>query len=214
MYEINIFAEDFKKVFNTHGIDLPDSNINEITETSLRMADEFLLLKKYGRLAVRIAPKQFSSFEEIVKIGRFNNRYFEHLENNETCRKAIFAPITSTAEEELVLYWEGKDQVVPGSSDIYDYFKSKGFKVAKKAHPSLLVGAMRHLSEEKLAEIAIPLDVAVVLPTDETSLLPNASGSLCFLSAQRDNGKRKLGMSTFGYKWLEGYAFLLRRMKA
>lgn len=212
MENLEIFAESLKKAFIAIGIDLPDKKIKEIAEKNLEEAGEFLLFQKYGRPAVKIAPRQLPSFEEIVKIGGFNNGYYAHLEKNETCRKAIFAPITSTGDEELVVYWENENQNIPGGADIYDYFKSKGFEVIEKAHPSLLVNAMNQLTEEKLTEMGIPPYVNIVLPTSEGSLLPRGGGDLCFLNAYRRGGERRLSLVGFGGDWSSNYAFLLRKM--
>jgi len=209
-----IFAKELGKAFFEIGIELPESKVKEIAENNLKVADDFLLAQKYGRPAVRVIPKQLpSSFEEIVKIGKFNNGYYEHLKTNGNCRKAILAPVDSTSEEELVLYYEGKDQIIPGGKDIYAYFKSKGFEVIEKAHPSLLINAMSELTEEKLTEMGIPSHVDIVLPTSEDSLLPSGCGSLCFLRAYRRGGSRGLSLSYFDSDWRGCYTFLLRKIK-
>lgn len=213
MNKNDIFVEKLKEAFHTIGLELPVSKIKEIAEKNLKEADDFILAQKYGRPAVRIIPKQLSSFEEIVEIGKFNNGYYKHLETNETCRKAVLAPIISSTEEELVLYYEGENQIIPGGKDIYAYFKSNGYEVVEKAHPSLLVNAMRELTEEKLTEMGIPSYVNIVLPTSEDFLLPRVIGGLCFLDAYRSDGSRKLHLSSFGGEWGSRYAFLLRKMK-
>ena len=111
-----------------------------------------------------------------------------------------------------MLYWECGNQIIPGGSDIYDYFGSKGFEVIQRAHPSLLVCAMSQLTEKKLEEIGVPFGVDVVLPTDETSLLPGINGDLCFISAIRSGGRRLLGINKFKSRWLNvGFAFLLQK---
>ena len=212
MIKLKNFAEELKKFFLANGVILPDSKIEEIAKKNLKEIKEFLLFQKYGRSAVKIAPKQLSSFEEIVKIGGFSG-YYDHLEKNEKCRNAILAPIANSGEEELVLYFEAENQVIPGGKDIYEYFKSKGFKVVKKAHPSLLVNAMAKLTEEKLTEMGIPSYVDIVLPTSEDSLLPDESGNLCFLGADRYGGERELRMLSFVGQWGSRYAFIILKFK-
>lgn len=176
-------------------------------------ATQFELAQKYGRPAVRVAPRKLSSFEEIVQTGNFNNGYYDHLEKNKKCRNAIMAPVTGLSEEELVLYWEDENQVIPGGTDIYKYFDEKGYEVVEKAHPSLLVNAMAQLTEEKLTEMGIPTYVNIILPTTEESLLPDGDGDLCFVGAVRNDGKREFTLSGFGGKWDRDYAFLLRKKK-
>jgi hypothetical protein len=213
MNENEVFTKELEKAFLAVGIELPKLKLEEITENNLKVADDFLLVQKYGRPAVRIIPKELASFEEIVEIGEFNNGYYEHLKKNGTCRKAIFAPVSSTSEEELVLYYEGENQIIPGGKDIYAYFNSKGFEVVEKAHPSLLINAMHKLTEERLTEMDIPSHVDIVLPTFEDFLLPDERGGLCFLRAYRSDGCRELDLDNFRGEWGGHYAFLLRKKK-
>ena len=208
-----IFKEKLKNAFLAIGINLPELKVKEIAENNLKAADDFFLSQKYGRPAVRIIPKQLSSFEEIIETGKFNDEIYEHFRKNKKCREAILAPVLNIREEELVLYYEGENQIIPGGKDIYAYFKSKGFEVIEKAHPSLLVNAMHELTEEKLTEMGIPSFVNVVLPTSEDSLLPNEDSDLCFLEACRCDGDRELDLCCFNGEREDFYAFLLRKMK-
>ena len=213
MVEINTLAKNLKKVFIAQGIDLPDSKITKMAEKNLKEIEELLLFQKYGRPVVKIMPFQFSSFEEIVKMGGFSDGYYRHLEKDEICLKAMLAPASSTDAEELVLFYEGDSQTVPGGSDTYNYFKFKGFEVVEKAHPSLLVCAFSQFTDEFLAEVDIPPYLDFVLPTDEASLLPNKDGDLCFLKIDRNKGKRRLSMSTFNGGWGNCCCFLLRKLQ-
>ncbi|MFA6585852.1 MAG: hypothetical protein WCS86_01695 [Candidatus Paceibacterota bacterium] len=163
--------------------------------------------------SLKVRQIQFNEFGEIVRVGGFNAGIYSHLEQNSVCKNAILAPVFSTEEEELFLYWEGKDQVIPGGKDIYDYFASQGYEVVEKAHPSLLVNAMAVLTEERLAELGIPSNVNIVLPTS-VSLLPVGDGRQCFLSADRSDGYRRLSLVSFDGEWHGGCAFLLRKKKA
>lgn len=208
-----IFAESLFEAFFAVGINLPESKLKEIAENNLKVADNFLLFQKYERLVIHVAQKQFFSFEEIVKIGNFNNSYYDHLEKNNICKNAIFAPINSTSEEEIILYYEGENQIIPDGKRIYAYFKSKGFEVIKKAHPSLLINAMSELTEERLTEIGISSHVDIVLPTSVDCLLPDDDGDLCFLRVHRRSGDRKLILRCFTSDSHAYYAFLLRKMK-
>jgi hypothetical protein len=160
-----------------------------------------------------VSQKQFTSFEEIVKIGNFNNGFSDFLKTNEICRNAIMAPISNT-EEELVLYWEGESQNIHGGAEFYNYIDKKGYEVVPKAHPSLLANAMKSLSEDKLTELGIPSDIDIVLPTDETALLPSGRivGS-CFFYASRGRSLRSLGLILWNLRWKRRYAFILRKKK-
>ena len=160
---------------------------------------------------INVVPQQFFSFEEIVKNGNFDD-YYDHLEDDSRCRNAIFAPVASTVEEELVLYWEGDQQFIPGAKDIYTYFAEKGYEVIEKAHPSLLINAMKELTEEKLTEMGIPDYVDIVLPTSVDSLLRNQDDDLCFLEAHRHDGFRRLRLLNFHDEWNKDLAFLLRKI--
>lgn len=197
MKKISGSVEDLNKVGTTYKNNLSVIKVNE-----------------FERATIKLTPLQFSSFKEILEIGLFNEGYYKHLEENELCRKAMLGPVSSTEDEELVLYWEGPKQVIPGGANIYNYFRSKGFEVIKKAHPSLLIVAMSQFTEEKLLELRIPARVDVVLPTDESSLLPNEYNKLCFLRTFRRDNKRVLFMGEFDIKWTDGFAFLVRKMTA
>lgn len=159
---------------------------------------------------LKVKPTKLKDFEIIKKIGHFNCGIYSHLETDETCKSKILSEPVSTKEEELVLYWEGKNQRILGGKDLYAYFESKGYEVVEKAHPSLLINAMKELTEDKLTEMGIPSYVDIVLPTSEDSLFPGGGG-LCFLGARRFVGGRELILYYVDGEWDGFYAFLLRR---
>ena len=162
---------------------------------------------------LKISKKQLNSFDEVVKVADLNYGYYSHLEQNEKCKNFIFAPIISSKEEEVILYWEGDNQVIPGGSDIYKYFADKGCEVISNVHSSLLIETVKELTEKKLEELGVPLYVNIVLPTPEVSLLPGEDGSQCFLEVCRGDGDRKLSLVDFDGEWHDNYAFLLRKIK-
>lgn len=192
------------------GITVSEVKLAKIASDASHSIDEYHLAQKFGRPGFRIKPATLPSFEEIVKIGDFNNGYYDHLENNKQCKKMILAPADGLPEEELVLYWEGEGQNIPGGAEIYSYFAERGYEVVEKAHPSLLVNAMAQLTEAKLTELGIPTSVDIVLPTSEDSLFPDGGG-LCFLRARRDDGKRGLALYFVDGEWGRNFAFLLRK---
>ena len=207
-----LLTEAIKTDFSNRGIIVSPETIEKMVESKLMPHVAGLeLTQKYGRPAMKVVPTELHSFEKIVTVGNFNNGYYEHLQKNEKCRTAIFAPVTGAEGEELILYYEGENQNISGGKDIYDYFAEKGYEVVEKAHPSLLVNAMAQLTEEKLTELGIPSHVDIVLPTDEASLLPYGGGILCFLEADRSDGRRRLRLVYFGGRWVGLYAFLLRK---
>lgn len=162
------------------------------------------------KTTLKIKPSKLASFDAIKKAGNFNWGIYIHLEENKTCKTAILSKPTNTKEEDLVLYYEGSDQRIPGGSDIYAYFAEKGYEVVPQAHASLLVNAMKELTEEKLTEMGIPTYVDIVLPTTEDSLLPDYVDR-CFLKACRNDGGRQLTLECFDGGWGDDFAFLLRK---
>lgn len=171
---------------------------------------EIIALGGYCKTLVNIVPQQLSSFKEIVNIGRLNG-YSNQLEKDTILSKALFGPVLITSGEQLILYWEGRQQNIPGGSSLNDYLNSKGYDLLTKAHPSLLVGSMGILTEEKLLEIGIPPYVDVVLPTDKSSLILNEKHNLCFLSTIRHRNHRFLGMADIDGDWDHNYCFLVHK---
>ncbi|MCX6755522.1 MAG: hypothetical protein NT068_03245 [Candidatus Nomurabacteria bacterium] len=206
---------DFKKFLTINGItDLSENQMEKLAKDSFESADDLQFFKKFGRPRIRIKQTQFSSIEEIIEVGGLNDGYYLHVVENEFSRKKIFAPVTNTNEEELVLYWEGEGKVIPpGGADIYKYFKSKGFEVIEKAHPSLLINAIWVLTEAKLREIGIPSNVRIVLPIEEDSLLSIKDRGLNYVSVDRYDGKRRFEFNCCGVYWSGRSAFLLRKIK-
>lgn len=192
-----------------------ESAVKSVTRIIPPTAEE---IAAYSLITLKVKQTQFYSFETIVAAAGFKGGWYEkHLENNKKCRKAILAPITSTQEEELVLFYKEEAQGIPAGENIYKYFAHKGFKVVEKPHPSLLFNAMAQLTEKKLKELGISDDVNIILPTDEANMLPGSNSAPSFLRAYRFDGNRgfdliacKKGERYFGYGM---YAFLLCKIK-
>ena len=148
-------------------------------------------------VTLKIFQTQYKSFEEIVKVAKLNNVYYKHLDKNEKCKNFIFAPIVSSEEEGVVLYYEGENQSIPGGANIYKYFADKGYEVIPNTHSSLLIQAVKELTDEKLEELGIPSYVDIVIPTPENSLLPDEDDYPCFLEVSRYLGYRRLDLVNF-----------------
>ena len=164
-------------------------------------------------ISLKITQKKYDSFDEIVKVCHLNTGYCSHLEDDSVCKNRILADISSNKEEDIFLYYEGKNQRISDGSDFYNYFDSNGFKVIKKTHPSILFNSMKKLTEEKLTQLGIPNYVDVVLPTEKQFLFFNEEGRSGFLLVNRDRGNRKLNFVGFHGVWSPDFAFLLCKKK-
>lgn len=166
------------------------------------------------RMVFLISQTQFRTFGEISETGKMVIGDSLYKGEDETqARKFLFSPTNSLVKEEITLYWEGEDQVIPGGVGIYDYFKSKGYEVIKNAHPSILINAMSVLSDKKLKEAGIPHWVDVALPLKVNQLFDGEAGESCFFGVYRTGGIHKLTLFSFRGGWGGQCAFLLHKIK-
>lgn len=160
------------------------------------------------KAVVRITQTQFKSHDQIMEVGGLTS-CSKYLRRNIDFSNVIFAQTTSTDEEEILLYWSGKNESIP-MVQMREYFNEKGFEIIKNTHPSLLVNAMAVLSEEKLHELGIPPGTRIILPTAKSSMIRYKSGNYCFLGVSR-KPYRKLALYPLPAYDGRNSAFLLAR---
>ncbi len=169
------------------------------------------LSQKYGQFAMRLVPRLLTTFEEAEKTAHINNGHDDFYEKNSIAKAKLFDIPTSIEGEELVLYYEGKKQLIL-KEGFHEYFKLKGYEVINNPAPSLLIDASAILTEQKLTELGIPADVNIVLPSAYGNTFWIALSIFCFPAVHRGGGYRGLDMASINLVWNRHFAFLLRKI--
>lgn len=184
--------------------------VEKMAEACVKVQEEVILTEKYGQFAMRLTPQTLANFDEIVKISHLNSGYYDHYANDAKANTKLFTPAFGESEE-LVLYWEGENQLIP-SEDLHSYLKAKGYEVVGNPHPSLLVLAANILTEERLSQLGIPKQVNIVLPSAFENSFRDGAGDQCFPCMYRGTIERAFAMSkTIGNRTSYS-AFLVRKM--
>lgn len=156
-----------------------------------------------------IYQTQFSSFADITKIAKLDG-YDEFLKQNKKSNDFLFSGIKSTEPREVILYWEGYGQIVPGGSSAYSYFVSRGYRIMiQVVHSSIFINTMHLLSETKLRKLGIPNDVDIIFPMP--SVIFSEKFDPCFLRIRRNKGIRLFDLVNFKDDFYGQSAFILEK---
>lgn len=209
-----LLLEALKQVFPT----VSDVFLNQMIVSCEKIKEESELFQAYGQFAFRLTPRKLISFEEIESIAALteDGRILEHQEPD--AYEKLFAEPKDLTSEDLVLYYEGDDQLIPDGEDFIPYFFSKGYEVIPDPHPSLLIDAMSTLTKQKLIELGIPSHITIILPsTIENSFLNEFNDpGFIGISYEYNQYKGTLGMfnaSKQNIEWDSCAAFIVRKIK-
>lgn len=207
----DVLLESLKQAFPT----VSDTFLKQMVASCVKIKEEAELFETYGQFAFRLNPRKLISFEEIEQVALLEEGTYEIDDESGAVEEKLFAAPKDLAIEELVLYYEGEDQLIPDGEDLIAYLFSKGYEVIPDPHPSLLIDAMAILTKEKLLELGVPRDVCIILPSYIENSFKSGSES-GFLGIHRENYKGSLSTFTADkedVEWDACAAFIVRKIK-
>ncbi len=116
-----------------------------------------------------IETTQFKDFIDIIKTGAIS-RYFEDKSNDQNYREKLFSPTELKVPKKIHIYFEGPDQMIPCENINY-YLRRRGYKIINDPHPSLLINALKLLSNQTLLRLGLPSLTSIILPTSEKNFI-------------------------------------------